>query len=165
MDETTNKQLTDILDSYEAKRVAAQQKLEQEKTEHELFLEDFTRLATSTIRPAMEEISEQLKKRGHEFEITEQQESIGSEGRTHNAGITLMIYPNGQRSRYPNERNTPHIGFMTHSYKRNVYVYECTMMPGRGGRAGSAREYELNQITTQVIHDHILKVLAEAMGR
>jgi len=165
MDETTNKRLNDILDSYDAKREAAQHEAERSKTEHQQFLESFAKKASETIRPAMQDLAEQLKARGHEFEITEQQERADSDDHTQDAGITLTIYPTGQRPSYPNQRACPHVAFMTNSYKNSVYVRESTMMPGRGGRSGSTKEYDLDQITPKVVYEHILKVLAEAMGK
>lgn len=164
MDDSTKKRLSGILDSFDAKRGAAKKEAERKKTEHEIFLEQFTEKAKSVIRPVMEQVAKLLESRGHNSEIREQKETIDSDGRTINAGITLTIFPLGQRPRYPDQHDCPHVAFMVNSYENKIHVHESTMMPMRGGHAGSTGEYALDKVTSELVEKHIVSVLQQAMG-
>lgn len=164
MDDSTKKSLNSILDSFDAKREADRKKAERKKTEHEIFLEQFTEKAKSVICPALEQVAEILKSRGHNSEIREQKEGVDLEGRAINAGITLTIFPLGQHPRYPSQPDCPHVAFMVKSYENKIYVHERTMMPIRGGHAAIAGEYTLDKVTSELVEKHIISVLQQAMG-
>ena len=165
MDDSTKKRLTSILDSFDAKRDAAKKDTERKRTEREIFLDKFAEKVKAVIRPAMEQVAELLKARGHNSEITEQMEAIDSDGRARNAGITLTIFPLGVRPPYPNEHACPHIAFMVNSYESKIYVHESTMMLTRGGQSGSAGEYDIDKVTPELVEQHIVSVLQQAMGK
>ena len=167
MDNDAKKHLTGILDAFAAKQAAWKREVERKKSEHELFLERFADKVKSVIRPAMEGVSAELRSRGHETSITERQEAVTADGRVTEANIDMAIMPSGQT--YPMNRrdplSCPHITFIAGHHENKVSVYESTMMPGGGGQSGRTREYTLDQVTAEVVQSHILKVLAEAMGK
>ena len=164
MEEKTKKALDKILDSYSSKQDAVRKEVTRQKTEREQFLERFKEKATTLIRPLFEKVGEHLKSRGHDFGIKEENERIEGDGKRHsNAGITLEIYPERKRPSFANH-GCPHVAIMVDSHKNSLYVYESTMMPGSGGRSGSAGSYELDAITPEIIDKHIIGVLSQAMG-
>ena len=164
MKDNNKSKLSQILGAFEANRAAAKKETDRLKTEHELFLEAFAEKARSVIRPAMEDVAEQLRAGGHGAAIVEQLETRDDQGHAHNAGITLSMFPLGEKPGYPNEHDCPHVAVMANAHSNSVYVHESTMMHGRGGHAGGAGEYLLEQISTDLVEQHILKVLSEAMG-
>lgn len=154
-----------ILADFEAQRASANKAADRANTAHEEFLENFTALAKSTIRPAMEEVIEQLRASGHDAAIKEEQERREHDSKTRGASIMLYVYPLGQKSRYFNENDCPHFGVIANTSKDTVYTHESTMMPGRGGSAGGGGEFHLDQISSDLVHDRILHVLSSAMGK
>jgi len=166
MDEKTKKTLDGILDVYETKQEAAKKETERRKTERELFLDRFSEKARTVIRPHLQQVGTLLKDRGHDFEILEQQEEIERDGkRKTNAGVTLSIFPKGERPQYPNEHGCPRVGFVVSPHSNKIYVHESTMMPNSGGQSGGTGEYDLDAITPAVIDKHIVSVLFRAMGK
>lgn len=155
--------LASALDRFDEAQRAATVEAAEAKSEHEQFLESFHLAVRDVVRPVMEEICSMLRARGHDAEILETFESVESDGRTKNAGITLRIYPLKQKPSYPNEHSCPHWALMVNSYKRSVYAHESTMMPGRGGYAGSSGEYSLEQITRSEVEEKIVDLISKAL--
>lgn len=152
-----------ILDAFDDNQKKSQEVAARIKSEHETFLEGFTKIAKTIIRPAMEALLAELKERGHDGRIEEEAENRERDGKTRNAYIALNIYPKGKRSSQPHD--TPRISFWADSHKPEISVHECTMMPGRGGSSGSYGKYTLDQITAEIVEQHVVKVLAQAMGK
>lgn len=163
MKDSHKAQLGEILSAFDAKRAAVKKETERRKTAHELFLEAFAEKTKSVIRPAMEELAIALRERGHDAEIVEQAESSDAQGRVQNARVTLSIFPLGERPRHSNELDVPHVAIIANSHSDDVYVHQSTMMPGRGGQAGSEGKYTLDSITADLVQQLTLKVLAQAM--
>jgi len=89
----TKSQLDALMDKYGQKLAEAKKRQKQIRAEEDLFLTEFKRLRRKVIHPTMKNIGNQLKKRGHEYRISEQEESVGSEGKMRNAKITMSIFP------------------------------------------------------------------------
>jgi len=112
----------------------------------------------------MEELAVALRERGHDAEVTEQPETRDGQGRVETARVTFSIYPLGNKPGYSKQFDVPHVAIIANSDSNDVFVHESTLMPGRGGHAGGAGKYTLDSITADLVAQHVLKVLAEAMG-
>jgi hypothetical protein len=152
-----------ILEAYESHQRAVRLEMERKAVEREAFLVDFQVKVRSVIRPVMEQVGELLVRAGHEFDIVEK-EAAAQARRAANAVITLVIFPEGERPRTDEPVGWPHIAFLAHPSKNTVIVHESAMMPGIGGPAGTAAEYPLEGVTAQIVENHIVDVLARAMG-
>ena len=125
-----------LMDKYGQRLEQTKREQEQIKVEEDAFLSEFKRLRKETIFPVMEDIGNQLKTRGHDYRISEEEETIDLEGRTRDAKITMNIFPAGvNRSAYRSE-NTPSISFIATRYKKKIWVHGSNIMPNRGGSAG-----------------------------
>jgi hypothetical protein len=131
------------------------------EVEEDAFLKEFERLQKDTIRPVMEDIGNQLKTRGHEYWISESEESLNSEGRVLDARISMSIFPSGFDNAKYRAESFPSVSFMAAKYRRKVWIHGSTMMPGRGGHGGSIDEFNAEEITSSVVEEKILEVLKE----
>ena len=163
MKKEVKSQLDVLIDKYGQRLAEAKKRQEQTKVEEDVFLTEFKRLRKKVIHPVMKDIGNRLKKRGHEYRISEQEESVDSEGRTRNAKITMSIFPKGvDRSAYGPE-NTPSISFIATRDKKKIWVHGSSIMPTRGGTAGSRGEFNAAEITTDAVEGEVLGVLKEIL--
>jgi len=161
MKKETKSQLNVLMDKYHQKLAEAEGRQKQIKTEEDVFLTEFKRLRKKVIHRTMKSIGNQLKKRGHEYRISEQEESVDLEGRTRNANITMSIFPTGvDRSAYRPE-NTPSISFIATRHKKKVWIYGSSRMPSGGGTAGSRGEFNIAEISSDTVEREVLGVLKE----
>ncbi len=161
MKKENKSQLDVLMDKYEQRLEEAKKRQEQIKSEDDVFLSEFRRLRKEVIYPRMEDIGNQLKARGHDYQISDEEESVDLGGRTRDARITMNIFPAGvDRSAYRPE-NTPSISFIATRYKKNIWVHGSNMMPNRGGSAGSRGEFNAEEITSDMVEGEVLGVLKE----
>ena len=161
MKKEVKSQLDVLMDKYGQRSAEAKKRQEQIKVEEDVFLTEFKRLRKKVIHSVMKDIGNRLKKRGHEYQISEQEESIDLEGRTRNAKITMSIFPKGlDQSAYQPE-NTPSISFIATRDKKKIWIYGSSRMPSGGGTAGSRGEFNAAEITSNAVEREVLGVLKE----
>jgi hypothetical protein len=165
MESRTRKSIEGILDGFNSRVEAARREAERRMIERRIFLAEFSERMRTVIRPTMEQVGDLLTSRGHEFEITEEEESVEANGKTANAAITLRIYPYAERPAHTQLGGCPHLAIRANSPRNTIYVHESIMMPGSGGHAGTAGEYELDAVTADMVEQHILSVLVRTLGR
>ena len=155
-------ELDALLKAYDQKQHAQEIKDQDIKAEEEKFLESFYSVRDSIIAPALEELGEIVKARGHGFEIEKRDYSIDSKGRTDNAMIAIVFIPGGSRSGYYAERyRYPSLGFTCDRHKEVVALHGSTLRPLGGGSLGPRGECKLEQITTDFIHAQAFEILKE----
>lgn len=156
--------LNSALDKYDQKQNEIKKSNEKKKTEHEIYLDNFKQKCKDVIRPTMEEIGNIIKERGHQFKIKQNDESIDRDRKTTAARIELEIYPEGKQPDYIN-LSFPHISFIAGTYDNKTYDHISTMMPGRGGSTGKRNEYELSEITKEVVQEKIINLITECFTK
>jgi hypothetical protein len=126
------------------------------------FLKDADRRMTAVIEPVMKDISKKLQSHGHESAIVRESQSISQSGNLQHRHISLIILP---RNRKPaNLAKCPAIAFVANSDKKTVWVREKTMVSNRS-RERTTGEYQLREITWQLVENHILDFLPETLRR
>lgn len=142
-----------------SKRAAATAKQFAENSE-QIFLAQFSEARDSIIRPAMEEIGNYIKGKGYDYEVTEEDDkpSLDHRSRSTPASITFTIFV-GKRH-YPLNEN-PMLSVICEKGLERVRFHESTISRSRGGHSGSAGAVTLNELTEELIHEKILKVVAE----
>jgi hypothetical protein len=161
MKKEAKSQLDFLMDKYGQRLAEAKKRQEQIKVEENIFLTEFKHLRKKVIHPVMKNIGNRLKKHGHEYQISEQEESVDLAGRARNAKITMSIFPAGvDRSAYRPE-NTPSISFIAARYKKKIWVHGSSLVPSGGGTAGSRGEFNVAEITSDAVEREVLGVLKE----
>ncbi len=165
MKENNLKQLNQILNNYDQKQNKIVEAKEKEKTEIELFTEDFKRFAEQVIHPIFENIRAELKARGHDADILNKDETTDDKGRKLPSIISMNIYPSGvERSEY-NSDNTPRIAFVCNPDKRNFYSHVNTIQPNVGGSAGARDFFELDKADSDAIASATLIAVGDIFSR
>ncbi len=165
MKKETKLTLDNLMNKYQQKLAEAKEEKEKVRSAEDVFLSAFKRLRKEVIRPVMEDFGKQLKARSHEYQITEEEESLDREGRIFDARITMFIFPvDIDRSAY-RSGNTPSISFIASGHKKKIGVHASNILPTRGGSAGPrGSELDLEEVTDDLVEQEILKVLKEIFG-
>lgn len=151
--------LESILKTFEQKLAKSKDVKEQRQSEEDVFCMEFKRIRTQVIRPAMEDIGNQLRARGHNCEISE----VGDERSKRDAKITMSITIGGVPSSAYAPENTVSVSF-SHTGHTTISIHASTPMQNRRGFAGLRGNFAIAEITTDVVEKKILEVLEEVFS-
>lgn len=156
MKDSTEKRLAKILGDYDRRMSEEQEEREQEKSEDELFLEQFKELRRGTIRPVMEGIGNILREQGHEYRIEEREYSVDSQGRPQHPSIKMTVLRlDIPGSEYGGEPK-PGVSFAATVRKKEIHGHHSAIVPGAGGSAGPSGKYTLDSLSGDAAERDIL---------
>jgi len=124
------------------------------------FLKDVDHRMTIVIEPVMKEISKELQSRGHGSAIIKEYQSISDTGNLRHRHISLIIITDNKRPAYNSKYSA--IAFVANSNKKTVWVREKTI-GSEGQRERNTGEYQVGEITRQLVEKHIRNFLLEAL--
>ena len=128
------------------------------------FPSRFETLKAETIRPAMKEFVDILNGYGHEATVREQEESSSSAVGVLSSAISLCINPKPfARKSTPASKNCVEITFSGNRSERKVTVSSTNTILNSSGTVGKRAEYEVDAITGDVVADHVLQTLKDAL--
>ncbi len=141
-----NLELGKLLDQYDEKRRAVEERRQQVKTDDDNFLRGFADLRTKVVRPVFEAIGLILKKRGHDFSISEGEYAGEPGGKTSEAAVSIRVVPAGMEKSSHDDAQFPSLSFITRHYNKTVCIHSSNAVPQLGGPAGPRGDYQLAQI-------------------
>lgn len=154
-------ELGKLLDQYDEKRNAVAARMRQVKADEVAFLEQFADLRRSVVRPVFEAVGAVLKMRGHDFSIFEDEYAFEQGSKATEARISIRILPAAPDGSSPGPEQCPSLAFATRHYNRVVEIHGGLAASRSGGPAGSRGEYQLAQITPELVRNELLKLVAE----
>ena len=160
MKEEDRSRLDSIMTQFEQKLTKSKDAKERRQSEEETFYTEFRRVRTSIIRPAMEEIGNQLIARGHNVDISE----VGDERSRRDAKITMSITIGGVVSSAYTPENTVSIAF-AHAGHTTISIRASTPIKNRSGFAGARGNYAISEMTTELVEKKLIEVLEEVFAQ
>ena len=165
-----NLELGKLLDQYDEKRRAVEERRQQVKTDEANFLKGFADLRTNVVRPVFEAIGVILKERGHDFDISENEYAEneyagGPGGKTTEAAVSIHVMPAGMEKSSHDDAQFPSLSFATRHYNKTVCVHSSNAVPRLGGPAGPRGDYQLAQIDKDLVQAEFLKLIAGMVNR
>ena len=158
---TLTDKLGQLLDKH-GQRQARDEKTQQDvKKAGDVFVEEFVKFRAGVIKPLFEEVGNSLKQHGHDYSVKEQEYGIGADKKTTDAGITLLIYPQGVNRDGHAEHEFPSYSVSAVGYSKALRLHGSYMRPHSGGGAGPRGEYKLQQLSREVLEEDLLKLLAQ----
>jgi hypothetical protein len=165
MKDEAKDQLKKILGTYD-ERLAERERVEAAKRAAEAaFPARFVTLMTETIRPVIHEFVEVLNGRGHEATVREQEESSTGVSGVTSAAISLRVVPKpfAHKSKEANKVFIE-ITFSANRSERKIIVSSTNTLINSGGSLGKRGEYEIGALSADVVADHLLQALKEALA-
>jgi hypothetical protein len=154
-------ELDRLLDQYDEKRRAVTARKEQVKADEAAFLAEFAELRRSVIRPVFEAVGAALRARGHASTIVEEDYAIQSGGKSTEAKISILIAVAGGDGASPRPDQSPSLAFVTRHYNRAVEIHGGNVSSQSAPSAGPRGEYQLRQITTELVREKLLALIAD----
>jgi hypothetical protein len=154
-----------LLDQYDEKRRAAAARIQQVKANEIAFLDEFAHLRRSVVRPVFEAVGAVLRERGHDFTIAEDEYALQQGGHATEARISIHVMPAGPEGTPLSPEQCPSLAFATRHYNRVVEIHGSTVASRPGSPAGPRAGYQLTQITTELVRDELLTLVAEIARR
>ncbi len=163
MNDESRSLLKKIIGEYDAKLTEAERVAAATRAAHAAFPERFVTFKTETIRPELQEIADLLNERGHEASVREQDESSSAVGGVKSAAVSLRVVPKpfAHKSTEPNS-SAIEITFSANRSDRKITVSSTNTMMNHGGRVGKRGEYEIDDVTKEVVASHVIQTLNEA---
>ena len=164
MKDEAKSQLKKILGDYDEKLAEAARMDAENRAAHAAFPGRFVTLKTETIQPAIQEIADILNERGHKASVREQDESSSSAGGVSHSAISLCVNPKpfAHKSTATN-KTFIEVTFSANRSERKVTVSSTNTMLNSNGTLGKRAEYEVDAITADVVTDHVLQTLQDAL--
>ena len=152
-----------MLDEYDAARRAAEVQRQRVHDDEAAFVAQFAELRRDVVRPVFEAAAEVLKNRGHALEIREAE--FGKEGgKIREAAIAVRVTPAGMEGAAAADEHRRELSFTTRHYSRTVSVVNGAV-PQSGAMAGAQGSRALAQISTQLVEEELLRLVAELVRR
>ena len=123
----------------------------QRKPGEDNFPGDFARLKLSVIRPVFESIGNQMKERGHEFNISEEP----------GGKISIHIVPPGANQSIHPYDWFPTFSFFGAPFTKTIGVHGRNMRPNSEGSSGSRGDYRLAQVSKEVVEKELMRFIGE----
>jgi hypothetical protein len=157
-------QLEKILGAYDDKVAEDERKGAAKRAADLAFPERFATLRAETIRPAIKAFVDALCGHGHEAAAREQEESTSTTAGVSLAAIALRVTPKpfAFKSPEPN-KNFIEIAFSANRSERKVTVSSTSTIANSHAGLGKRGEYEIDAMTGDVVAEHVLRALQEAL--
>jgi hypothetical protein len=152
-----------MLDEYADGRRAAEARKQHLHEEQAAFLAQFAKLRREVLRPVFEAAGEVLRDRGHAFEIREA-EFASEGGSSTEAMITFRVTPAGMEAVAAADEHLRELSFTTRHYNRAVSIANGAV-PHSGSLAGAQGARALADISTQLVEEELLKLMAALLRR
>jgi len=156
MKEANESQLQTLMQNFEEKLAKSRDVKDRQQSEAEAFYLEFKRVRTEIIRPALDDIGNQLKAKGHTVEIAE----VGDERSKRDSKITLRVAIGGVPSSAYIPESTALVSFC-HTGHTSVSIQASTPSQHKSEFSGQRGIYALAEITTDLVERKILEVLEE----
>jgi len=160
MKEANESQLQTLMQNFEEKLAKSRGARDRQQSEEDAFYLEFKRVRTEVIRPAMDDIGNQLKAKGHTVEIAE----VGDERSKRDSKITLRVAIGGVPSSAYIPENTALVSFC-HTGHTTVSIQASTPSQHKSDFSGSRGIHALAEITTDLVEQKILEVLEEVFAQ
>jgi hypothetical protein len=121
------------------------------KAAEDTFPGDFAQLKLSVIRPAFENVGNQMKARGHEFNISEEP----------GGKISIHIVPTGvNKSIHPYDW-FPTLSFFGAPFTKTIGLHGRNARRNSSGGSGERGDYLLSQVSKELVETELAKFIGE----
>ena len=160
MNEARREALKKMLDEYELKQQQQARQRDERRMALETFLAGYTELTQSIIKPSIEAFSAELEKRGHPCKIAVEKPADSPDSLAA-AKITLTIFPNSATLTHGN----PSLSYAASPNQRKIAVQRNTIMSSGGITTSSVGDYTLEQLSREVVEQHLLDLAASVFSQ
>lgn len=161
MKESTREQIDRIFELNAEKKRQDQKARAEKELRDAAFVLEFIECGEFIIKPAMEAIADYARAKGLEsrIESSERGTNSGWNSAAPEYSIRFILGEN----QFGPEYQQPYVRVVCDQYAQKANFHESTIGPGRGGHSGQTGSIPLEEISEDLIHARILRVLAEIL--
>jgi len=145
-----------IMKSFQQRLAKSKDAQEQRQTEEDVGYAEFKRVVSETIRPAMEDIGNELKAAGHHYEISEVRDGRSQRDARITLAVTII---GGPTSAHRRGDNTVSVSFYRTGATTVTMEAVTQIKKEKNDVTGPRGNYAPSEITTDLVQKEILKVL------
>lgn len=161
--EQNKQELDRLMNLYNETLHQIESKKDQERAELDSFKKRFEDLKHHVIWPVIADIGNELTNYGHDFHVSEEDESLDAIAVYHPASITFNIYPSFLEQDYRKPDSAPYISFLANPYAKKITLVLSTMMAHHGGSVGNYDEIDIDSLNTEWVENKIVEVLKSVL--
>ena len=158
-------ELKGLLDKLEQGSKHSAQDKAKAATAEDAWVVKFDETRRKTIRPALESLGEQLRARGHDFNIVESPFKRGNRAVPDEASIRMDLYLASERTRTGiGMDRRPYLGFTTHHRSQTVQVTICDIT-SKGGVVSNIGEFPLEKVDATLVREKLVALFKRLLSQ
>jgi hypothetical protein len=166
MKEKSKKTLEAVFSKYEEKLATFSKADQIQQKKEDEYISAYRKIQNEVIRPTLDEIGDMLKEHGHDYKISEKDETNSTGVLAARIEIRLSFFPVGFDKSSFGETNTPFISFAgAVSFGGEVRIHSSNMLPGGGGSSGPKSKFNLSEINVEIIEAEAVSFIEEVLTK
>lgn len=158
-------QLDSLLDEYDDKLRAIEQRKHQVESDRRQFLDDFAVLRDEVIRPLFQAAGAALQRHGRAFRIVEEEYSLEAAGKTTESSIAFHVLSAAAAADALAAKPLASLSFQTRHYSKTVSIGGRDGMVSPDRTAGPRGDYQLAQINAELVKSELLHLFTALVSR
>jgi hypothetical protein len=164
MKDDTKARLNQILSAYDERIAETARREAAILAAKTAFPQRFAALKKEMFLPLFRELAEVLNGKGHDATVRDEEESSSTVGSVNSAAVGLRVVPKPLTQKSADsKRSYVEILFSANRSERKIVVTSTNTIIHSGGGVGKRGEYEVDGLTADVVTDHVLRTLEEAL--
>ena len=155
-----NDDLNELLDRFDARSKKQSEGEQEEQTDEQIFISDFEKARTATIKPALQALGNKIKERGHDYVFREApfQPPRGSRTQPDEGYIRMQIYlSNEPKPEAGDDDRRCYIMFRTNHRTKMVQMI-ISDLTATGGETSKEGEFMVNQFTPMFVQEKFVQL-------
>ena len=158
MDEAFGVEIGKLLDQFDAKYRAVEERKRRVKAEEDDFDQNFARIVATIVKPIFVSVGALLTERGHVVTISEEERVPEPGANAADTGISIRMAPAGSGT--PLEPGqVPWLTIAARHYNKTVSIRSGNLGSAASGATGPRGDHQLPQLDNQLVEGELLKFI------
>jgi hypothetical protein len=160
VDEAFGVEIGKLLDQFDAKCRAVEDRKRRVKADQDDFDRDFARIIATIVKPLFLSVGALLTERGHLVTISEEEPVAESGAKPTETGISIRITPGSGTQ----PEQVPWLAVVTRQYNKTVSIRSGNVGSAAAGATGPHGDYPPSQFDARLIEGELLKFIGAVVA-
>ncbi len=163
MDKTFGAEMDRLLDEFDTKFRAVEERKRRVQADEDAFDQGFARIIASIVKPSFLSVAALLTARGHKVLISDEEPAAEPGANASDTGVSIHIAPAGSGA--PLEPGqVPWMTIATRRYNKTVSIRSGNVGSAAAGATGPRGDYQLALIDTALVEGELLKFIGAILA-
>ena len=159
MDKTFGAEMEKLLDAFDAKYRAVEERKQRVKADEDEFDQAFARIIATIVKPSFLSVGALLTARGHKVTISDEEPIAEPGANANDTGVTIHVAPAGSGAALA-PGQVPWMTIATRRYNKTVSIRSGNVGSAAAGATGPRGDYQLALIDTALVEGELLKFIS-----